>query len=217
MRRLTILPARRYFYEFKPPLLPCQVVIELNPEIRVETGWGAHKGADLDAAVVFRGPLMYAFGLDETQHLLHKPWACFETGCSTDISITSNGSWAYALVLPATDEASVGQHHDQWGSASRDSNGITTRGAPKTMRFSRSGPPGPVPFAGGADVKMRIEATARLVKAWRMDPDFSESPMAPPLSPVCTAASDCGPTVKITLVPYGATKLRIGMMPWTHT
>ena len=60
-----------------PPPSLALVVIELNPAIRVETGWGADKGADVDAAVVFRGPLMYAFGLDETAHLLqiHKPWA----------------------------------------------------------------------------------------------------------------------------------------------
>ena len=202
------------------PSLPrsCQVVIELNPAIRVETGWGADKGADVDAAVVFRGPLMYAFGLDETAHLLqiHKPGpeACFETGCSTDTSITSNGSWAYALVLPATDNA--GRLHEQ-RSASRDNNGITTRDAPTTMQFSRSGPPGLVPFAGGANATMRIEVTARLVSAWRMDPDFPESPAAPPRSPVCLATDDCGPTTKITLVPHGATKLRIGMLPWTRS
>ena len=82
------------------------VHLALNPEIVVETGWGGYNGTDLHAAVVVRGPLLYALGLDETPHQLHEPWACFETGCSRDLSITSNGTWNYALVLPPPASAS---------------------------------------------------------------------------------------------------------------
>lgn len=52
------------------------VKLSLNPEIKVERGWGAE---DANAAVVTRGPLVYALALKETQELLHKPWVSFKT------------------------------------------------------------------------------------------------------------------------------------------
>ena len=65
-----------------------------------------------------------------------------QSGCSRDLAVTSNRSWAYGLVLE------------------------DGRGA--GMRFERTGPPGPMPFAGGAAATMRITAPARLLATWKM-------------------------------------------------
>lgn len=134
-----------------------EVLLNLSPQISVETGWGGYKGTDLDVAVVYRGPLMFALGLDEEQHLLHKPWACFEHGCSTDVSITSTRDWSYALVVP----------------------GGRSTVAPSNMWLERSGSIGPISYSGGSNATVRVIAAARLVRTWGMSQDYPDS-AAPP-------------------------------------
>ena len=172
------------------------VLLALNPEIRVEMGWGDD---DSNAVVVYRGALMFALGLDEHTELLHEPWACFESGCSTDAAIRSHGAWAFALVLPPG--APAGQ-----------------------MRVEGLGSSGAVPFANGSS--LRIVAQARRLYNWTMDPQFPTSAARPPPSPYqCDAptnvsaagAAMCGGVQEVTLVPYGSTRLRVGMFPWTVT
>ena len=146
-------------------------------------------------AAVFRGPLLYAMQLPELETATHAPWACFETGCSRDLEVRSNRSdWAHALVLPPGPD-----------------------GAPSTaaMRFERHGSPAAVPFAGGTAPPVRVIATARRALNWTMDSLFPNSAAHPPRSPV--PATDLGAELTtITLVPFGATRLRVGVMPWTQ-
>ena len=165
------------------------VTLALNPEIRVERGWGP---PGTDAVAVLRGPLLFALPLDEKVTALHKPWACFESGCSVDYKVTSSGSWAYALVLPSNDTTA-------------------------NMRFQRLAPPGKHPFAGLKSPTVEVQVQARQLKSWKMHPQHPKSPGPVPPSPVCgsEAAGDCGPVETVSLVPFGSTRLRIAMFPST--
>ena len=56
-----------------------------------------------------------------------------------------------------------------------------------------------------------IEATARKLPAWK---EATNAANEPPPSPVDCVAQRCGAPEKITLVPYGATNLRMSGLPW---
>jgi len=88
---------------------------------------------------------------------------------------------------------------------------------PPQLRLERGGPPGDVPFAGGGAAPLRIVASARALPKWTMDPRGQNSPAEPPPSPVdCgDAATPCGGAEDVVLVPFGTTRLRMGLLPWT--
>ena len=146
---------------------------------------------------------MFALPLDERVQRLGSPFdKCFESGCSHDVQVTSTAHWAYALVLPA--------------GASPNSTLI----APPGFEFHRRGAPGAQPFAGvaGGSRTVAITAQAREVRSWRVDPSYPNSPQPVPASPLqCEATEGCGPVQTIELVPYGSTRLRVGMLPYTLT
>lgn len=78
-----------------------------------------------------------------------------------------------------------------------------------SLTFSRAGAPGPSPFGS---VTQSISARARTVAAWQI---FNNSATVPPPSPVdCGAAGACGAEESVTLVPFGATLLRVAVIPW---
>ena len=56
-----------------------------------------------------------------------------------------------------------------------------------------------------------IEATARRLPAWK---EATNAAAEPPASPVDCTVLECGAPEKITLVPYGATNLRMAGLPW---
>ncbi|KAJ9470544.1 hypothetical protein DIPPA_18533 [Diplonema papillatum] len=64
--------------------------LELNPEIRVEMGWGH---GTTNAASVVRGPLLFSHGLEERTSVV-KVWAPFN---NTNVNITSDSVWNHAL------------------------------------------------------------------------------------------------------------------------
>ena len=173
------------------------VTLSLNPVIRVEFDWGASDdGEAVNAVVVVRGPLVFSLPLEETVNELHPPWACFERGCSRDVSITSESPWNYALVLPRDDP-------------------------PALMTFARHGKPSRVPFEGGSSPPLRIRALARRVPSWSTDPMFPQAAAVPPRSPLACGSGgrgvvECGEAEPITLVPFGTTRLRVGMLPWVE-
>ena len=62
---------------------------------------------------------------------------------------------------------------------------------------------------------VRIVAKARQLPKWTVDKAFPYSAQRPPASPVsCDNATVCGPQQDIVLVPFGATRLRVGLLPW---
>jgi len=78
--------------------------------------------------------------------------------------------------------------------------------------FHRLGSPGALPF--GIRYPSVLTAAGRLVPGWAAT---HSAPKEPPASPLdCgAAAGQCGPVVNLTLVPYGATNIRLSALPWT--
>ena len=78
---------------------------------------------------------------------------------------------------------------------------------------------------------VRIVAKARQLPQWTMDKAFPYSAERPPPSPISCDNNDggddntgtnttkssgvpCGPEQEVILVPYGSTRLRVGLLPW---
>ena len=186
-----------HYFEVRCAAGVTAVALSLNPTIQVEFGWGASDaGEAANAVAVVRGPLVFSLPLEETVTELHPPWACFERGCSRDVSITSDSTWNYALVLPRSDPAAL-------------------------MKFARLGKPSRIPFEGGSSPPVRIRALARRVSSWSIDPLFPQAAAVPPHSPMTCGSGprgdvECGDVESITLVPFGTTRLRVGMFPWVQ-
>ncbi len=101
-----------------------------------------------------------------------------------DHAVRATSAWNYALVLDAAAPAA-------------------------SLAFARASAPGPSPFGR---VTQTITARARTVAAWTI---FNNSATAPPQSPVdCSASGACGDVETVTLVPFGATLLRVAVIPW---
>jgi hypothetical protein len=183
------------------------LVLALNPDIVVERHWGPMEDLQdgttripkVNGVAVTRGPLLFALSLDETVHKMGSPYdKCFESGCSQDVEVTSTEPWAYALRLPGD------------GGATN-----STVVNPTGWSFKRLGSPGKHPFAGRASPTLAIMVQARRLPTWTMDANYSSTPQPVPVSPVDCA--DCGPIKTLQLVPFGSTRLRIGMLPYTLT
>ena len=181
------------------------LTLALNPDIVVERHWGPSEDlqegtiriSKVNGVAVTRGPLLFALSLDETVHRMGSPYdKCFESGCSQDVEITSTEHWAHALLLPSDGGA-------------KNSTVVN----PKGWSFKRLGSPGKHPFAGRASPTVAIVAEARELPSWTMDPHYTASPQPVPVSPVDCAT--CGPVKTVQLVPFGSTRLRMGMLPYT--
>jgi hypothetical protein len=169
------------------------VVLNLNPKIIIERDWGT---PGTNGVAVTRGSLLFALPLDETVTPLGSPYdKCFESGCSRDVQITSTEHWAYALVLP------------------KGMIPNSTVADPSDWTFTKLSSPGRHPFAGRLAPTVVIAAEARELPSWTMDDEYIHSPQPVPSSPVDCRA--CGPTKSLQLVPFGSTRLRIGMLPYT--
>ena len=68
-------------------------------------------------------------------------------------------------------------------------------------------------FAGRIAPTVAIAVEARELPNWTMDEKFVHSPQPVPASPV--DCGGCGPVKTLQLVPFGSTRLRIGMLPYT--
>ena len=78
-----------------------------------------------------------------------------------------------------------------------------------SLAFARVAPPGPVPFGAATQV---LTGRGRVLAGWAM---VNNSAATPPPSPVdCAAPGACGEDVAVTLVPFGATLLRVAALPW---
>jgi len=155
-----------------------------------------------NAAAVVRGPLVYALHLQETTHEL-RTWLPFN---NTDFEIRTSDAWNVALVLDPD----------------RPSD---------TLRFKQSKQSTTSAPFSITEFPSVIHAQARVLPSWTEDLTFSGTASEPPPSPItCTASARadssseglranstmCGPTNIVTLVPYGATNIRIGALPWVY-
>jgi len=105
---------------------------------------------------------------------------------NTDVNITTPSQWRYALLLNASDMQSQ-----------------------RNLKFERTGATGGVAFNSSA-VSLVIHAPAVALGDWRAVLDAADEPPPSPLQLKPAA----GAVEHVELVPYGATELRMGALPW---
>ena len=154
---------------------------------------------------VLRGPLLFALPLEEHYVVTGTHSQAFKTGTSKDFDVTTNTPWNWALQV--TSNVTKGGAID--ASAFRYEP-PSTAGA---HGWSTHSPP----FgSGSAGVTTgRIVGRARRVKKWLPDLTYEHTAAEPPQSPVCVGGgAECGELEEVVLVPYGSTRLRMGLLPW---
>jgi hypothetical protein len=169
-------------------------VLATNPSIRVVPWFN-------ESLAVFRGALLYSLRLDETFEVTQRnaldprvaDYIVSSPGCEmTPAAPGCTAPFNVAFVIDDPTAPAAG------------------------FVFTRTGPTPPVPFAAGlwGASNLEITTTVRAVTAWGID---RNSAAPPPASPVdCTVAGACGSPYTATLVPYGATHLRMSELPWTN-
>jgi len=82
----------------------------------------------------------------------------------------------------------------------------------KPPAFTQVGKPdSKLPF--GHKYPSTIKVTARSLSSWNVTKQAADEPETSPV----TCDSKCGAATELTLVPYGATNLRISAYPWTKS
>ena len=144
---------------------------------------------DTGGVSVSRGPLLFALPLSET-------WSEQRAYAfnSKDWEVTSNSTWNLALLL------------------SRSS----TSHPLQLERSAVAAPADAAPFATNFP-RLWLNGYSRRCDSWRSS-DGGHTADAPPPSPVCgpDGSDGCGQLEKIRLVPFGNTRLRIAVMPFTY-
>ena len=175
------------------------VLLATNPAVRTLQGYNG-------ALSVYRGALLYALRLDETFQVTARN--AVEPRCAD-----------YIVSQPACDlKPTQPTCAAPWNVAL-----VVAPGAPPEgiFSFARTGPTPPVPFAAGLWGGSNLELTAPVVQvaAWGLDRNAAG---APPASPVVCSSSgggggggNCSSAYLATFVPYGATHLRMAVLPTT--
>jgi hypothetical protein len=161
--------------------------VELNPEIYVDSIGVLYNGA----IAVHRGALLYALRLGESPINVTQNWTTNnpQHPVAIDFTLNSTTPWNYALVFDPTDPA----------------------GPSKFFNFQRLGPVNSTFPWDHETPNLQITAQARQLP-W---PVQNNAPVSPPTSPACTTPGNCGNPVPVTLVPFGATHIRMSVLPWT--
>jgi hypothetical protein len=140
------------------------------------------------AIAVHRGPLLYTLQLEQSIVTTHV-WSNVSSDINVTIPTNAAQPWNLALVTDPTDP-------DQ----------------SKYFTFAQSGPV-PYPPFSSQDTPFTITAKARQVPSWGV---VQGQPDAPPVSPVncATVKGGCGNEITVTLVPFGATHIRLTELPY---
>lgn len=166
------------------------LILELNPTIRVETGWGLPTRVEVGdnntvmpataAAAVLRGPLLYTIPLQQIDTVV-KTWAPFNL---TDLAMVTHTPWNYALDLDTPMEFLP-----------------TSKGVNEELPFNTS------------NYFAVIRVAVRDLPGWVERHNGADEP---PPSPVnCSSIEGgCGARVFVNMVPYGSTNLRMAGLPW---
>jgi hypothetical protein len=211
--------------------------VALNPELRIETGWGfipnsTDTAPATNGASIVRGPLVFALHPKESRtvvknysnNLPYRPKA-------VDYQISTNDSWNYALVLTehaptTTNPKGTTTHvvHRHGGArAAVDGADISkpnpnpkdNGNAPMFDPTPSAGWSSSFPFDDSGEYPFSIKVQARQLHAWGYW-EGSKITAVPPASPVqCSAGStDCGELTELKLVPFGSTNIRVSVFPW---
>jgi len=167
-----------------------RVVLELNPSVRVEKGWGvpARNASSkypaapaTNAVAVYRGPLLFTIPLVQIATAV-KVWQPYNL---TDLAMRTETPWNFALDL---------------GSAMSFVSGQQSVNALLPFNISNR--------SWGA-----IEAAGFVLPSWVERRNAADEPPPSPLN--CSSLNlGCGKPIKVTMVPYGTTNLRMAGLPW---
>ena len=179
--------------------------LDFAPEIRLEFGWGLTEAAsgkpNTNAVAVFRGALMYALPLEEHYTVTAVHSQNFSTGASRDFDVSSTTPWNWALQVGSAANGTDPTGGLRWVPPSEHD-----------VQWSTHSPPFGSVSAGATTG--HLVAKARRVNSWGLHPDFNNTADEPPASPTCGGGVPCGEEQVVVLVPYGNTRLRMGMLPW---
>lgn len=176
--------------------------IELNPQIVVETGWGLPAQnvtagrhprparPATHAAAVVRGSLLFTLPLTQIATVV-RTWAPFN---NTDLALRTTTPWNFALNL---------------------SSALSFHRNPDPFNES-------LPFALSKYFGV-IRATGVPLPGWNVSKQAAEEPPPSPINcssdkmtmnATTRSQCQCGESTSLTLVPYGATNLRMSGFPW---
>jgi hypothetical protein len=188
------------FYTAQCPAGVCTIALSFQFVTNVVPGWGG--------VAVARGPLLFALPLDEQWTKVRQ----YDAGAADwEVRAGDTAPWNRALRLVMTaqpgnatllEHAFVLQRRAEadvlQGAEDRALHGLNTEPA-----FTRASP------------RVWLTAQARVVPDWTSK-DGGHTADSPPPSPACGVAGDkCGPLQDVRLVPFGNTRLRISVFPYT--
>ena len=164
------------------------ISVELNPQVRIERGWGntVERQPEAGAVAVVRGPLVFALHPTEDKKVLRNfSTAPAHVGSQApDYLISTNDTWNYALDL-AAGATFVEQKSPGW-----------------SLDF---------PFDDSGEFPFYVAIRGREVSTWGYWRGSNITDV-PPVSPV--DPTKCGPSTLLRLVPFGSTNIRVGVFPY---
>lgn len=173
----------------------CRLVMRLTPAVTVTPSGGG-------GVSIHRGPLLFALPLEEQWSQL-KSYAF----SSADWEVATSSAWAVALRLRLSGGAAGGD-------GQQNAQNATAPVLSHDFAVSFSPPPldGDSPWAA-ARPRVTLKARVRPLPSWT-SPDGGKTAGELPPSPAC-ADEPCGEEREVTLVPFGNTRLRIAVFPYT--
>ena len=171
------------------PLPAARVVLELNPAVRLQSGWGLTAAAakPTNALTVQRGALLYALHLEQTSSTV-RTWQPFG---NKDVNLETPSVWNVALDVSSINASS----------------------------FQRLGSPGRVPFNTSVFPSVitgrgRLLPSWVTSKSAADEPPSSPLTCATTEEAPAAGTVACGAEQELTFVPYGSTNLRMAALPW---
>lgn len=195
----------------------CNLTLALNPEIRLESWFG-------NSVSVLRGPLLFSgyIGNNVTNYNRCEDYPYGPLPCPSRPNRPKKAGWfgvtseqPYNLALVVKDLKNPAS------SFKLDAPGLRCRVVPSAAVWPACGLTTPTTCIRECDTPfnrtafpMTMEAEGRLVEGWGYAKGSVVEMSPPPKSPACAKPGACGvDTVKLLLVPHGATALRVGSFP----
>ena len=185
------------WYTAQCPAGVCTIAVSFQFVTNVVPGWGG--------VTVARGPLLFALPLDEQWTKIRQ----YDSSGAADWEVRAGDTapWNLALLLVMTTDPSGSNATLEHAfvlqrrvdvQVQQGGHGLNTEPA-----FTRASP------------RVWLTAQARVVPDWTSK-DGGHTADSPPPSPACGVAGDkCGPLQDVRLVPFGNTRLRISVFPYT--
>ena len=177
----------------------CTIAITFSFTTNVVPGWGG--------VAVARGPLLFALPLDEQWTKVRQ----YPDSGAADWEVRAGDSLPWNLALRLVMNAQPGNV-----TGSMEHAFVLQRDVDGDVQAQQGGGHlNTEPAFTRASPRLWLTAQARVVPHWTSK-DGGHTADSPPPSPACGVAGDlCGPLQDVRLVPFGNTRLRISVFPYT--